>query len=759
MKAEATMGGNREVARGERLAEGKTKVVYTDAADPTLALIVHKDDITAGDGARRDRLPGKGALSGRTTANVFRLLRDQGIPTHFIEAPADDEMIVRRCTMIPLEVVMRRIATGSYLKRNAVLEGTRFEPTVVELFFKDDANHDPLVDDAWIVEHGVATAEEIETLRDVGRRVFCALEEAWAGQDVQLVDLKIEFGRDADGELLVADVIDNDSWRIWPGGRKEAMLDKQVYRDTAEVTDEALRGVLTKYAQVAELTDAFPLHPNRHPEGTRPRARGAGLIATDDGNGRPREACGVFGIWGEGIDVARTTLLGLMALQHRGQESAGVAVLEEARIRVALGMGRVDQVFRPDEVHGLTGVAAIGHTRYSTTGSSRIENAQPVLVEAHGEALALAHNGNVVNPLELRRLVRERGVEPATGSDSELLALLILHGQGTWEERIRRMMELASGAYSLTILTNDALFAVRDPFGLRPLCLGWRDDHWMVASESCALDTVGADLVRDVQPGEILRLDDAGLRSDLMQNPPPPALCVFEQIYFARPDSVLDGQTAFEARAAMGRELAKEHPAQADLVIGVPDSGVPAAIGYAQEMGLPLSEGLIKNRYVGRTFIQPDQHSRESGIRLKFNPLRGAVKDKRVVIVDDSVVRGNTMPQIVDLLRRGGATAIHLRISAPPIAHTCHFGIDMGESESLLAHGRDLEEIRRHLGADTLGYLSLEGLLRAAGERNRCLGCLTGRYPIPIHTAATKDALENGSVGDQAARQRAEAAR
>ncbi|MBA3449889.1 MAG: amidophosphoribosyltransferase [Chloroflexia bacterium] len=507
------------------------------------------------------------------------------------------------------------------------------------------------------------------------------------------------------------------------------MLDKQVYRDTTDVTDDALRGVLDNYRQVAERTDAFA--------GLETAAAGTGARVD-----KPQEACGVFGIWGEGADVARTTLLGLMALQHRGQESAGVAVLEDRSIRVALGMGRVDQIFRPDEVDALTGIAAIGHTRYSTTGSSRIENAQPILVEASGEALSLAHNGNIVNPLELRRLVRERGVEPATGSDSELLALLILHGQGTWEERIRRMMELASGAYSLTILTNDALFAVRDPFGLRPLCLGWRDDHWMVASESCALDTVGADLVRDVQPGEILRLDEAGLRSDLMADPPQPALCVFEQIYFARPDSVLDGQTAFEARVAMGRELAKEHPAQADLVIGVPDSGVPAAIGYAQEMGLPLSEGLVKNRYVGRTFIQPDQLSRQSGIRLKFNPLRGAVKDKRVVIVDDSVVRGNTMPQIVDLLRRGGATAIHLRISAPPIAHTCHFGIDMGESESLLAHGRDLEAIRRHLGADTLGYLSPDGLLRAAGERNRCLGCLTGRYPIPVDTASAKDALE-----------------
>ncbi len=729
--------------RGAQLAEGKTKIIYADPADPALAVIVSKDDITAGDGVRRDQLPGKGAISGRTTANVFRLLRAAGIPTHFVDARSHDEMIVRRCEMIPLEVVMRRIATGSYLKRNTVPEGTRFDPLVVEFFFKDDANHDPLVDRDWIAANAIATEPDIDRLEDIGRQVFATIEKAWAAQDVQLVDLKIEFGRDVAGNLLVADVIDNDSWRIWPGGRKEAMLDKQVYRDTTEVTDEALRRVLANYKQVANLTDAFV---------------GAPASAGSAGDDKPREACGVFGIWGEGTDVARTTLIGLMALQHRGQESAGVAVLEDRRIKLARGMGRVDQVFRPDEVDALQGIAAIGHTRYSTTGSSRIENAQPIVVEAGDQAVALAHNGNIVNQLELRRLVRERGVEPATGSDSELLALLILHGQGSWEERIRRMMELASGAYSLTILTHDALFAVRDPHGLRPLCLGWRDDHWMVASESCALDTVGAELVRDVQPGEILRLDDAGLRSDLLQNPPQSALCVFEQIYFARPDSVLDGQTAYEARVAMGRELAREHPAEADMVIGVPDSGVPAAIGYAQQMGLPLSEGLVKNRYVGRTFIQPDQQSRQSGIRLKFNPLRGAVKDKRIVIVDDSVVRGNTMPKIVDLLRRGGATAIHLRISAPPIAHPCHFGIDMGEQKSLVAFGRTLEEIRRELGADTLGYLSLDGLLRAAGERNRCLGCLTGQYPVSIDTASAKDALEVDAIAREPIRLRARAA-
>ena len=748
---------------GDRIAEGKTKIVYADPVDPALALIVHKDDITAGDGARRNVLPGKARLSGRTTANVFRLLTAAGIATHFVNAPAADRMVVRRCAMIPLEVVIRRLAAGSFVKRHGIAEGTRFDPPLIEFFFKDDAAHDPLVTPDWIAAQALASPAEIDELARTGRRVFETLEAAWARQDVQLVDLKIEFGRGSDGALLVADVIDNDSWRIWPSGRKEAMLDKQVYRDTAEVTDDALRRVLGNYHTVADLTDAFSVELPRGPkpfQNLSPReplslrtGRGVGvrdnathetmsLSFNNSGMDKPREACGVFGIWGPGADVARTTLIGLMALQHRGQESAGVAVLDGGQLRVARGMGRVDQIFRPEEVDVLTGFAAVGHTRYSTMGASRLENAQPVFVEADGTTLALAHNGNVVNPLELRRLVRERGVEPTTGSDSELLALLILHGQGSWEERIRRMMALASGAYALAILTPDALFAVRDPHGLRPLCLGWRDDHWMAASESCALDTVGAELVRDIQPGEILRLDDSGLRSDLMPNPPPPALCVFEQIYFSRPDSVFADRTTFEARVAMGRELAREHPAQADLVIGVPDSGVPAAIGYAQEMGLPLSEGLIKNRYVGRTFIQPDQHSRQAGIRLKFNPLRGAVKDKRVVIVDDSIVRGNTMPSIVELLRRGGATAVHLRISSPPIAHPCHFGIDMGQQESLIAHDRDMEAIRRHLGADTLGYLGLDGLKRAVGDRNRCFGCITGRYPLSIDTASQKDALE-----------------
>ncbi|HEU0115121.1 MAG TPA: phosphoribosylaminoimidazolesuccinocarboxamide synthase, partial [Thermomicrobiales bacterium] len=460
------MTGGIDDIRGDAIAEGKTKIVYAHASDPALAVIVHKDAITAGDGARRNELPGKGGLSGRTTANVFQLLDREGIETHFVDAPAADAMVVRRCRMIPLEVVMRRIATGSYLKRNAVAEGTRFDPPLVEFFFKDDAAHDPLVDDAWIANEELADPDEIRHLAETGRRVFATLERAWAAQDVQLVDLKIEFGRDAAGRLIVADVIDNDSWRLWPGGRKEEMLDKQIYRDTVEVNDEALRKVLAKYRQVAGMTDAFAAGASTSspapPRDASPRR---------DAGDKPREACGVFGVWGAETSAARTTLIGLMALQHRGQESAGVAVLRDGAIQVARGMGRVDQIFRQEQVDALDGVAAIGHTRYSTMGAPRIENAQPALIDTPSGLLALAHNGNIVNPTVLRRLVGERGGAPTSGSDSELLGWLVALGEGTWEERIRRMMHLASGDYSLAILAPDALFAVRDPYGLRPLCL------------------------------------------------------------------------------------------------------------------------------------------------------------------------------------------------------------------------------------------------------------------------------------------------
>ncbi|WP_029214778.1 amidophosphoribosyltransferase [Kallotenue papyrolyticum] len=449
----------------------------------------------------------------------------------------------------------------------------------------------------------------------------------------------------------------------------------------------------------------------------------------------PREECGVFGVYAPGEDVARLTFFGLYALQHRGQESAGIAVCDGRRIVTHKDMGLVAQIFDEASLAPLRGHSAIGHTRYSTTGSSQIANAQPYTMESYLGPLALAHNGNLTNAAELRLQVLKRGAGLTSSSDSEVAALTLLGGEGPdWVERITEFMERAEGAYCLVILTREALYAVRDPLGLRPLCLGHLGESgWVVASESCALSTIGAEYVREVRPGEALMIDARGPRTIVERPAPRPALCLFEYIYFARPDSLLQDQLIHSVRMELGRELAREAPARADIVMGVPDSATPAAIGYAQESGLPYTEGLIKNRYIGRTFIQPDDRLRKQGVKLKFNPLASTLRGKRVVLVDDSIVRGNTSGPIVRLLREAGATEVHVRVSSPPIRHPCFMGVDMATYPELIAHRMSVEEICRYIGADSLAYLSFEGLLRATGRdpESFCGACFTGKYPIP----------------------------
>ncbi|MGQ9683306.1 MAG: amidophosphoribosyltransferase [Anaerolineae bacterium] len=447
----------------------------------------------------------------------------------------------------------------------------------------------------------------------------------------------------------------------------------------------------------------------------------------------PREACGVFGVYAPGEDVARITFFGLYALQHRGQESAGIAVSDGQRTMMHKAMGLVSQVFNEENLRPLRGHIAIGHNRYSTKGSSRLPNAQPYLLESALGPLGVAHNGNLINAAQLRRALLQRGVGLSSTSDSEMITQLLAGAEGTtWEERIQHFMGVASGAYSLAILTQKALFAVRDPYGFRPLCLGKLNGVWVVASESCALSTVGADLVREVEPGEIVCIDERGLHSIAGAERQRDALCIFEYIYFARPDSVLQGQTIYRARWGLGAQLAREHPVEADMVMGIPDSATTAAIGYAHEAGIPFGEGLIKNRYIGRTFIQPDDRLRQAGVALKFNPLPDNLAGKRVVVVDDSIVRGNTSGPIMAMLRRAGAREIHMRISSPPIRHTCMMGVDMATREELIAARLSLDEIRNQLGVDSLGYLSLEGLLRGVGRpaEHFCLACFSGHYAV-----------------------------
>ena len=454
------------------------------------------------------------------------------------------------------------------------------------------------------------------------------------------------------------------------------------------------------------------------------------------------EACGITGVYAPGDDVARLAYFGLYALQHRGQESAGLAVGDGSGIQSHREMGLINGIFNEEILGGLRGNVAIGHTRYSTTGSSVIVNAQPFELDSDLGPFAFGHNGNLTNTDELAQRLPE-DVRLAATSDSEILALTIARAPGaTWPEKIKAAMRLAAGAYSVVMCTPDAVYAFRDPWGVRPLCLGtYGDQGYMVASESCALATVGAHYLRELDAGEMVCIDARGVRTEHTEVVKPSSLCMFEYIYFARPDSVLSGRSIYMARYEMGRALAREHPVDADVVMAVPDSAIPGGIGYSAEASLPYVEGLIKNRYIGRTFISPDQKLRSQGVQLKFNPIVENLRGQRVVVVDDSIVRGTTTPRIVSLLRKAGALEVHLRITSPPIMHPCYLGVDMATYAELIAANLTVPEICERVGADSLGYLSIDNLV-ASTDRDRsdfCLGCLTGRYPsVP--------ATSNGSL-------------
>ena len=459
--------------------------------------------------------------------------------------------------------------------------------------------------------------------------------------------------------------------------------------------------------------------------------------------------CGISGIWSpadaDPTEATRLMFFALYALQHRGQESAGIAATDGRDLRVVRRMGLVGQVFSEPDLAVLGGRAAIGHTRYSTTGSSRIQNAQPMVVNADIGELAIGHNGNCINARDLRGELAAQGVRFATSSDTEVVAQMIAAEDGaTWDERIVRALPKLRGAWSLVMLTPTAVYAVRDPLGVRPLCLGRKGDAWLVASETCALDTIGAAFVRDVAPGEVLRIDDRGATGIADFAADRRGLCVFEHVYLASASSDLGGVSVYATRERMGETLAEEHPAAADVVIPVPDSAIPAAVGYARRSGIPFREGLIKNRYIGRTFIQPPPELRKQGVALKYNALRDVLQDKRVVVVDDSIVRGSTSAPIVDLLRGHGAREVHMRICSPPIRHQCFFGVDMARRDELIASQLDVEAIRRHVGADSLGYLSLQGMVRATGGTTGelCTACFTGDYLVPVQLELAKEALE-----------------
>jgi len=467
-----------------------------------------------------------------------------------------------------------------------------------------------------------------------------------------------------------------------------------------------------------------------------------GRLAIDDDHFRDR--CGLFGIFGH-PEAGRLTYLGLYAQQHRGQESAGIVAAEGNKLHVEKGMGLVNDVFDEHRLEALPGDRAMGHVRYSTAGDTVAANAQPILIECHRGPIALGHNGNLVNAAKLRNELEAAGSIFQSTSDTEVILHLYARShREKLEDAIAASLSKVMGAFSLLFLTPDALVAARDPWGFRPLCIGKLEGAYIVASETCALDLIDAEYVRDVEPGELVVIDREGLRSFRPFPPEPVRQCVFEHVYFARPDSIVFGRNVLATRAAMGRQLARESPADADIVVPVPDSGMGAALGYAEESGLPFAWGLIRNHYVGRTFIEPRQSIRSFGVKIKLNPVRSVLEGKRVVLIDDSIVRGTTSRKIVGMVREGGAREVHLRISSPPTMGPCYYGIDTPTREELIASNHTVEQIREWVGADSLSYLSQDGLLAAVGDeagQRHCTACFSGRYPVAVSQADPQLAL------------------
>ncbi|NLC97727.1 MAG: amidophosphoribosyltransferase [Actinomycetales bacterium] len=472
-----------------------------------------------------------------------------------------------------------------------------------------------------------------------------------------------------------------------------------------------------------------------------PRGDGRLTDEIDPQDRGPQDACGVCGVWAPGEEVAKLTYFGIFALQHRGQESAGIAVSDESQILVYKDMGLVSQVFDESTLESLVGSIAIGHTRYSTTGSSNWQNAQPTFRPTAAGSVALAHNGNLTNTRELYEKLQDRGVKRSKNSQKEsassdtavMASLLASYQDRSVEDAALEVLPQLKGAFSLVFMDEGTLYAARDPQGIRPLVLGRLERGWVIASETAALDIVGASYVREIEPGEFVAIDADGLRSQHFAEAKPKG-CIFEYVYLARPDTTINDQRVFSVRAEIGRRLAQSAPVEADLVIPVPESGTPAAIGYAEASGIPFGHGLVKNSYVGRTFIQPSQTIRQLGIRLKLNPLRDVIAGKRLVVVDDSIVRGNTQRALVRMLREFGAAEVHVRISSPPVKWPCFYGIDFASRAELIANGIGIDEIRRSIGADSLAYVELDELVEAPNQprENLCVACFDGEYPIAL---------------------------
>lgn len=692
----------------ELLVEGQSKQIF-QSSDADKIIVHYKDTATAYNEIKIANIANKGIINNRISAIIYRKLEQAGIKTHFIKMLGERDQLCRKVDIIPVEVIVRNVIAGSMSKRLGIPEGTKPANVIYDLCYKNKQLDNPLINDHQAVALGLVSYSDLGYMYSQTKRINEVLSELFAGIRITLVDFKIEFGRTPEGEIILADEISPDSCRFWDMDTGKRLDKDRFRRDMGKVIEgynEILTRLVGEYA-----ADGAEIH----------------------------EECGVFGVYNI-KDAAQFVYYGLHSLQHRGQEACGIVTADGDRLLCKKDEGLVVEVFNQDNLAKLHGDKAIGHVRYSTAGGGGYDNVQPFVFHHHTGNFAVAHNGNIVNSSLLVKYLEKQGSLFHSTSDSEIIAHLIKKGSPS-EARIDAIMDalnMIEGGFAFLILTPNRLYACRDKYGLRPLSIAKLADGYAVSSETCAFDIIGAEYIRDVEPGEIVCIDDKGIRSNHFSSFKRHKMCAMEYIYFARPDSTIEGCNVHAFRKESGRILYREAPAEADIVVGVPDSSLSAAIGYSEASGIPYEMGLIKNRYIGRTFIQPSQELRENGVRLKLSSLKDIVRGKRVVLIDDSIVRGTTSRRIVHLLKDSGASEVHVRIASPLYAYPCFYGVDTSTRKELIGSSHTVEEIRDIIGADTLAYLSTDGLLEAGHRSDLCMACFDGKYPTELYDNAAQ---------------------
>lgn len=704
----------------EILYDGLSVKVYA-TQEPEKVIVNFTDEISAFNKVKRAHIEGKGKLCNAISSMVFEYLAKNGVHTHFIKKIGECEQLCQRIEAIPIHVIVRNVVTGSMAKHLGIKEGVKLISPVIDLCLHKDELGNPLINDYQAIGLGLLTKDELEDIYDFTKKINDILLPLFDKAGIILADYKIQYGRLPDGSLILDDDITPDSARFWDKETGESLDRDRFRRDNGQIA-KAYGLVLERLCEILK-----PEQKTEHKCCGNHKCHKQGI----------HEDCGVFAAWNI-PRAADVTYYGLHALQHRGQEGCGIVAVEDHKhMRRVKGRGLVTEVFNEENLQVLKGNMAIGHVRYGSADGEGIENVQPLLFRHASGDFAIADNGSLVNAALLRRYLEERGSLFQSRSDCEILAHLVKKEPAEKDSlrinSIIRALNMLEGSFTFVIMTKNRIYAARDKHGFHPLSIGKIGDGYIVSSETCAFSVIGAEFIRDVEPGEVITIDEHGVRSNTYSKYQRHAMCSMEYIYFSRPDSDLESVNVHAFRKESGRILYHEAPAPADIVVGVPDSSLSAAMGYAEESGLPYEMGLIKNRYIGRTFIKPSQELRDKGVKMKLSPVRSIVGGKRVVLIDDSIVRGTTSRRIVSMLKEAGATEVHLRIASPEMKHPCCYGVDVTSKDELISAYKTTEEVCKEVGADSLAYLSSEALYKAGHRDDLCLACFDGKYPTNLY--------------------------